>query len=54
MTGITRGHDVNRHDASIRAFCITYDQPLDWDRFNAWIEMLITLYGPACCASRAC
>ncbi|WP_420349656.1 CobW family GTP-binding protein [Pelagibius sp.] len=39
------GHDVNRHDASIRAFCLTYDRPLDWDRFNSWIEMLITLYG---------
>ena len=38
-------HDVNRHDASIRAFCLTYDKPLDWDRFNSWIEMLITLYG---------
>ena len=38
-------HDVNRHDESIRAFCLTYDRPLDWDRFNAWVEMLITLYG---------
>jgi G3E family GTPase len=38
-------HDVNRHDASIRAFCVTYDKPLDWDRFNSWVEMLITLYG---------
>lgn len=38
-------HDVNRHDESIRAFCLTYDKPLDWDRFNAWVEMLITLYG---------
>ena len=38
-------HDVNRHDQSIRAFCLTYEQPLDWDRFVSWIEMLITLYG---------
>jgi len=38
-------HDANRHDDSIRAFCLTYDRPLDWDRFNAWVEMLITLYG---------
>jgi G3E family GTPase len=38
-------HDVNRHDAAIRAFCVTYDRPLDWDRFNSWVEMLITLYG---------
>jgi len=38
-------HDVNRHDASIRAFCLTYQRPIDWERFNAWVEMLITLYG---------
>jgi G3E family GTPase len=38
-------HDPNRHDDSIRAFCLTYDRPLDWDRFNSWVEMLITLYG---------
>jgi G3E family GTPase len=38
-------HDGSRHDAGIRAFCVTYDRPLDWDRFNAWVEMLITLYG---------
>ncbi|MGF1631729.1 MAG: CobW family GTP-binding protein [Kiloniellaceae bacterium] len=38
-------HDVNRHDESIRAFCLTYDKPLDWDRFNSWVEMLITLHG---------
>ncbi len=38
-------HDVNRHSADIRAFCLTYEKPLDWDRFNSWIEMLITLYG---------
>jgi G3E family GTPase len=37
--------DVNRHSATIRAFCLTYDRPLDWERFNAWIEMLITIYG---------
>ncbi len=39
------GHDVNRHDEAIRAFCLTYDKPLDWERFNSWIEMLITLHG---------
>jgi G3E family GTPase len=38
-------HDVNRHDERVRAFCVTYDKPLDWDRLNAWVEMLITLYG---------
>lgn len=38
-------HDVNRHDASIRAFCITRQEPLNWDRLNSWVEMLIMLYG---------
>lgn len=39
------GHDVNRHDDRIRAFCLTYEKPMDWDRFNDWVEMLITFYG---------
>lgn len=38
-------HDVNRHDDRVRAFCLDYDTPLDWDNFNAWIEMLITFHG---------
>jgi G3E family GTPase len=38
-------HDVNRHDDHIRAFCLTHDAPLDWDRFVAWIEMLTTTQG---------
>ncbi|MDJ0946884.1 MAG: GTP-binding protein [Kiloniellales bacterium] len=38
-------HDVNRHDASIRAFCLTHDRPLDWDRFCSWIDMMVSLYG---------
>ena len=39
------GHDVNRHDDRVRAFCLDYERPLNWDNFNAWIEMLITFYG---------
>ncbi|GAB4228554.1 MAG: GTP-binding protein [Kiloniellaceae bacterium] len=39
------GHDPNRHDESIRAFCLSYEKPLDWERFNSWVEMLITLHG---------
>ncbi|HET6618514.1 MAG TPA: GTP-binding protein [Dongiaceae bacterium] len=41
------GHalDVNRHDDHIRAFCLTYDRPIAWDRFVNWIEMLITMRG---------
>jgi G3E family GTPase len=31
-------HDVNRHGDGIRAFCVTYDKPLEWERFSSWIE----------------
>jgi G3E family GTPase len=37
--------DVNRHDDHIRAFCLTRDEPIEWGRFVAWIEMLITMRG---------
>jgi G3E family GTPase len=32
--------DRNRHDARIRATCITLDQPVPWDAFVSWIESL--------------
>lgn len=38
-------HDVNRHDDHIRAFCLTHDRPVAWDKFVSWIEMLITMRG---------
>lgn len=38
-------HDVNRHDAHIRAFCIAFDEPLDWDRFVRWMEVLQSTRG---------
>ena len=37
--------DRNRHDDHIRAFCVTRDQPLDWQRFCAWIDMLTATRG---------
>jgi len=47
--GHDHGHhhpqDVNRHDDHIRAFCLIHDQPIDWNRFVNWIEMLITMRG---------
>ena len=36
---------MNRHDDHIRAFCLTYDRPIAWDKFVTWIEMLITMRG---------
>ena len=38
-------HDLNRHDASISAFCIIRDEPLDWEAFVAWIRILIGQHG---------
>jgi G3E family GTPase len=32
--------DVNRHDARIRATCITIDEPLPWEAFVSWIESI--------------
>ena len=43
--GHDHGHDVNRHDARIRAFCLSYEKPLNWERFASWIEMLTSFYG---------
>jgi G3E family GTPase len=39
------GHDPNRHDAGISAFCITLDQPLDWPALAMWLEILVASRG---------
>ncbi len=39
------GHDVNRHDDTIRAYCLRYDEPLAWEPFVAWIRALIAAHG---------
>lgn len=38
-------HDANRHDDRIRAFCLTFEEPLDWDRFLRWMEILQSARG---------
>jgi G3E family GTPase len=38
-------HDVNRHDARIRAFCLSFDEPLHWSAVATWLEMLIVTRG---------
>lgn len=30
--------DLNRHDARIASFCMTWVTPLDWDAFNGWLS----------------
>ena len=37
--------DVNRHDARIRAHCLTLDEPLDWESFSLWLGSLASGYG---------
>jgi G3E family GTPase len=38
-------HDVNRHDARIRAHCLTLDEPVDWDGFALWAQSLAAYRG---------
>ncbi len=37
--------DVNRHDASIHAFCLRFERPLDWTAFGIWLTMLLHSHG---------
>ena len=37
--------DVNRHDESIRAFCITRDKPISWTAFSGWLDALASMRG---------
>ena len=39
-------HDPNRHDASIRAFCLTADAPISPAGFDAFLSMLRQAQGP--------
>ncbi len=33
--------DVNRHDEHINAFCLIFDEPIDWTAFGVWLTMLL-------------
>jgi G3E family GTPase len=41
------GHDtdINRHGERIHAFCLTYDEPVDWTAFGIWLTMLLHRHG---------
>ena len=39
------GHDVNRHDERIHAFCITRDRPISWTALSGWLDALATMRG---------
>jgi G3E family GTPase len=38
-------HDVNRHDDKISAFCLIYEQAIDWTAFGIWLSMLLHARG---------
>ncbi|WP_034300452.1 GTP-binding protein [Herbaspirillum sp. RV1423] len=38
-------HDVNRHDDHIRAFCFSFEQPIEPDLFDEWLSLLVGFKG---------
>jgi len=38
-------HDINRHDDHIRAFCFTFDQPIEPHLFDEWLSLLVGFKG---------
>ncbi len=38
-------NDVNRHDDHIRAFCLTYDEPFEWETVATWLDLLAAYRG---------
>ena len=50
LAGHTHGHphahDVNRHDASIQAFCLTADEPVRSGAFDLFLDLLRSAHGP--------
>lgn len=39
-------HDLNRHDDHIHATCLTFDEPLDAEGFERWLDILTMFKGP--------
>ncbi|NDY92437.1 CobW family GTP-binding protein [Ideonella livida] len=39
-------HDHAVHDSGIQSFSLTLDEPLPWDRFQSWLDLLQRLRGP--------
>jgi G3E family GTPase len=37
--------DVNRHDDHVRAFCLSFDEPFQWDQVATWLDMLAAYRG---------
>jgi G3E family GTPase len=43
--GHRHDHDVNRHNDSIEAFCLTFDEALDWQTIALWLDSLVANQG---------
>jgi G3E family GTPase len=39
------GHDVNRHGEKIEAFCLTFDEPFEWQTIALWLDALAARHG---------
>jgi len=39
------GHDPNRHDERIRAHCLSFAAPLDWESVAGWLDQLAQEHG---------
>ena len=39
-------HDVNRHDAHIRAFTLASDQPIPFSAFEMFLDLIRSMHGP--------
>jgi G3E family GTPase len=39
-------HDASRHDAHIRAVCLTFDEPIAGEALDRWLGSLLRLRGP--------
>jgi G3E family GTPase len=37
--------DVNRHDASIQSFCLTFETPFEWNTLATWLDLLAAYRG---------
>ena len=45
VTTHDRQSDANRHGAGIHAFCLRFQQPLEWSGFGIWLAMLLHCHG---------
>jgi G3E family GTPase len=38
-------HDINRHNAEIGSFCLSYSEPLHWEHVANWLDALVMAHG---------